>query len=1139
MRRAILNGLLILTAAGCMAGAGVHHDLAVRLTPAAGTLAVSDTVVFPATGADSVRFLLHDGLEPRIETLGYALRRLERRPGPADFPALPAAWRPPADVPVALYEIVRSIETGAEWRFTLSYAGPIRHPVTQAAAEYARGFSETPGIIAAAGAYLAGSSHWVPWFGPQLVTFFLAAEVPADWDAVSQGRRIRHEREGAARHATWECPHPSEEIYLVAGPFTEYARPAGPAVAMAFLRTPDPALADRYLGVTASYMDMYQKLIGPFPFEKFALVENFWETGYGMPSFTLLGEKVIRFPFILHSSYPHELLHNYWGNGVYVDMTAGNWCEGLTAYLADHLIAEQRGQGEEYRRATLQKYADYVNAKNDIPLTAFRSRHDAASEAVGYGKSMMLFHMIRRDIGDAAFTEALRSFYRDNRFRRAAFADFARAASAAAGRDLQPFVDQWVTRAGAPVLRLESATAAPAGDGWRLAFRLAQTQGGAPFALDVPVAVTLEGEASPWLVTVPLPTAGADFELDLPRRPLRLDVDPQFDLFRRLDRAEIPPALSQAFGAGRVWLVLPSAAPPEALAGYRRLAEGWAAERPGQMTVVIDKKLAKLPRGGAVWLLGWENTHRPAFERAAAGYGLKLGTADAAVGGQSLARTGHSVIVTARHPDDPASVLVWLGADPPAALPGLGRKLPHYGKYSYLAFEGDEPANVLKGQWPAVGSPLSAAVATADGAAPNLPPPARLPARKALAELPPPFSAGNMTGHVQTLAAPEMEGRGLGSPGLARAAEYIAGQFQAAGLRPGGDGDGWFQRWTEPGGADNQPVELANVIAVLPGARPDWAGQSVVVCAHYDHLGLGWPDVHQGDEGKIHPGADDNASGVAVLLELARVMAQEAPPERTVIFAAFTGEESGRRGSRHYLEAPGAYPPARIMGAVNLDTVGRLGERKLLVLGGASAREWVHIAMGCSYVTGVASELVGQELDGSDHASFIARGVPAVQLFAGPHADYHRPGDTADRVDADGLVKVAAFAREAVRYLAERAEPLTRPAPTALSPAAAAPARANDGPVAPPAGRRVTLGTMPDFAFAGPGVKVAAVTPDSPAAAAGIRPGDVITALDGQAVNTLAEYAAALRGRQPGDTVTVTLRRDGAELTVAVTLAAR
>lgn len=99
---------------------------------------------------------------------------------------------------------------------------------------------------------------------------------------------------------------------------------------------------------------MYRKLIGPYPYWKFALIENFWETGYGMPSFTLLGPQVIRFPFILHSSYPHELLHNWWGNSVYVDFKKGNWCEGLTAYLADHLIQEQRGQGDSYRRATLQ-----------------------------------------------------------------------------------------------------------------------------------------------------------------------------------------------------------------------------------------------------------------------------------------------------------------------------------------------------------------------------------------------------------------------------------------------------------------------------------------------------------------------------------------------------------------------------------------------------------------------------------------------------------------------------------------------------------------------------------------------------------------------------------------------------------------
>ncbi len=129
---------------------------------------------------------------------------------------------------------------------------------------------------------------------------------------------------------------PTEEIYVIAAAFTEYEFDAGAVKAMAFLREKDDALANRYLETTAQYLEMYRKLIGPYPYGKFALVENFWETGYGMPSFTLLGSQIIRFPFILHSSYPHELLHNWWGNGVFVDFESGNWCEGLTAYMADH-----------------------------------------------------------------------------------------------------------------------------------------------------------------------------------------------------------------------------------------------------------------------------------------------------------------------------------------------------------------------------------------------------------------------------------------------------------------------------------------------------------------------------------------------------------------------------------------------------------------------------------------------------------------------------------------------------------------------------------------------------------------------------------------------------------------------------------
>ena len=188
---------------------------------------------------------------------------------------------------------------------------------------------------------------------------------------------------------------------------------------------------NRYLESTARNLEMYRGLIGPYPYTKFSLVENFWETGYGMPSFTLLGPQIIRFPFILTSSYPHEILHNWWGNSVYVDYLTGNWCEGLTAYLADHLYKEQQGQGAEYRRDTLKKYRDFVGEAHDFPLSEFRSRHSPATEAVGYGKALMLFHMVRRQIGDDAFRAGLQRFYRENRGKRASFTDFRKSMEAA------------------------------------------------------------------------------------------------------------------------------------------------------------------------------------------------------------------------------------------------------------------------------------------------------------------------------------------------------------------------------------------------------------------------------------------------------------------------------------------------------------------------------------------------------------------------------------------------------------------------------------------------------------------------------------------------------------------------------------
>ena len=370
--------------------------------------------------------------------------------------------------------------------------------------------------------------------------------------------------------------------------------------------------------------------------------------------------------------------------------------------------------------------------------------------------------------------------------------------------------------------------------------------------------------------------------------------------------------------------------------------------------------------------------------------------------------------------------------------------------------------------------------------------PLALPARAALAALPAVFSEQALTGHVATLASPAFEGRGIGTAGIERAAEYVAAQFKSAGLVPAGDANAYLQRFTTTRTPDGTVRTLANVLGAIPGTEAAWAGQSVLVTAHYDHLGLGWPDPRKGDEGRLHPGADDNASGVAVLLELARVLAADAHPRRTIVFAAFTGEEAGLLGSRHYAAHP-PFPLDKVIGVINIDSVGHLAGGPVHVLGTGTATEWQHIFRGASFVTGIESRNVPGSLNASDQVSFTEHGVPAVQINTPPTADYHRPGDTAATVDVPGLAKVAAVTREGVAYLAERDTPLT----VTIGPVSASP---SSSPAGTGQGRRASLGTIPDFAYAGPGVKVSGVVTGSPAEAAGLRAGDVVVELAGRRI---------------------------------------
>jgi hypothetical protein len=661
----------------------IDHNLEVSLFPEEQTLRVRDRIHLPDDGP--LEFTLHTGLDPHIITPGASLTQT----GLSVYKTLLRNYQ------VTLPEGVRD--------FTLEYGGKIAHEFRTRKESPGRDQKLLSGTISSQGVFLDAGVAWYPFFPGTHQTFSLTVEVPAKWQVVSQGTGPIETTQDGKRKISWHETNPQDDIYLIASPFHYYARTDKPVHSQVYLRQPDKALAERYLDATEHYLELYQELIGPYPYNKFALVENFWETGYGMPSFTLLGSRVIRLPFILHTSYPHEILHNWWGNGVYVDYPSGNWSEGLTAYLADHLLKEQQGKGIEYRRSALQRFADFVRSENDFPLIDFRSRHSTASQSVGYNKSLMLFHMLRRKLGTQKFIAGLRHFYREHLFRLAGYADLQRSFEKVSGEDLGRFFRQWTQRTSAPALEVRDLDIVSIEDGYRLSGVLIQSQRCAPFDLDVPIVVYPE-QGQPVKLNIPMVSRARPFAVDLSFKPLRIDIDPWFDLFRQLHPQEAPATLSKLLGADKILFVLPADASKTQLYGYRQLAANWS-KGYREASIILDKELSRLPEQTPVWLLGWENHFLEGFLAESDSSQIELQNDRFQVAGQPFSRLKDSLILVNKDKTD-GRVIAVIASDNPQALPGLTRKVPHYGKYSYLVFTGDTPDNQLKGQWAVTESPL-------------------------------------------------------------------------------------------------------------------------------------------------------------------------------------------------------------------------------------------------------------------------------------------------------------------------------------------------------------------------------------------------------------------------------------------------
>lgn len=663
---AFLLACLSLLAGSPASAASPALELQVELDPATRHFKAL-ALVTPAS-RDFV-FALHESLEITAATAdGRTLRVL-----PAGSEGSVRSWR------------VMLPATAAKLR--LDYGGTL--PALDRNLDHRDVLQGLPPVASNEGSFLPAGGAWYPQPAP-LFIYRVTLSVPAGQRALVPGRLQSEEMpaDSSGRYrASFDFPHPADGIDLMAGPWIVrekvMARADGAAIRLRTYFYPDldsqEGLADGYLDDARRYLELYGEQIGPYPFTEFSVVASPLPTGFGMPTLTYLGADVLKLPFIRATSLGHEVLHNWWGNGVYVDYARGNWSEGLTTFMADYAYKERESAqaAQEMRLGWLRDFAAIAAGKHQS-LASFRSRTHGAAAAVGYGKSAMVFVMLRDTIGAESLRRGLRIFWEKHRFKVASWDDLKLAFEESSGRSLGGFFDQWVNRAGGPAVRISRAHAkSPAGKP-RLTLALEQSE--PPYVLRLPVEVEYPGRVESRWVDIAKPYDTVTLETGTMPESVRLD--PDLRVWRVLEPEQLPPILRQ-------WVIAPS---PRMVLTSAGADMREAAQSLGQRLFETPPRgivLENLPKGSEPTLLvGLHADIDDALARAG------LPSRPAPLAGRGTAQ----VWTIQREAGSPVAVVSARDAD---ALRALQRPLPHYGSQSWLVFDGSRVIN--KGVWPAPG----------------------------------------------------------------------------------------------------------------------------------------------------------------------------------------------------------------------------------------------------------------------------------------------------------------------------------------------------------------------------------------------------------------------------------------------------
>jgi aminopeptidase N len=679
--RALVLGLVLMAATpdGVPAAAlEVEHRLAIELMPPAHML----------TGRDVLRIRVDDrrklvfALSERVAQL-----RVEVDGKPRTFKFTNAELA----VPLEPDERHRTIEV------VITYEAIFNDPVPMTPLNTDNpGFGVTASITPT-GTFLLAGAGWYPDLVDSRETFpLLRVKAPEGVLAVTSGLSLGHITRDGATFSEWRIDNPLRGLALSAAAYGVQEKKVGDVVAATYFLPRHQDLSAAYLDAIAAYLELYSELFGPYPFPKFAVVENFFPTGYGFSSYTLLGSTILRLPFILNTSLGHEIAHCWWGNGVFVNYEYGNWSEGLTTYVSDYLYKERESAAaaKDYRLQALRNFATLVPPAKDFPLARFTGPADTTTKAVGYEKGMMVFHMLRKAIGDEAFWGALRDVYRERLFQPTAWDDLRRAFEKRSQRSLKAFFEQWVNRKGAPRIHLADVRRDRAPDGWKVTGRLAQEK---PF-FQAAFELALDGDGRHVLRRIELSGESASFEVAAASEPAQIVVDPDYNMLRRLDPSEIPPTVNTLKSSAATLLVVCEAA----AAGGQQVADTLAGSLGlGNYAIVSEARVDRNRfKGQDVILVGcprtveWLSTVPASLHLQKEGFSL---------GGVQGSSAGDMFFGVFTNPYDPGRALAVLLpiASPDAA--NVAAKITHYGRFSYLIFRDGQ--NRDKGAWEPADSP--------------------------------------------------------------------------------------------------------------------------------------------------------------------------------------------------------------------------------------------------------------------------------------------------------------------------------------------------------------------------------------------------------------------------------------------------